>query len=420
MFRRVASFALMAAVLLGGMVACAPKPAPSGATGLSNQHSFMAPTNEVKLSGPYGDAALMPGVNAPALVSKTVRVGLLLPLTGRNAELGRAMQDAATVALYDKYASLSLRENTVRVELLPKDTGDTPEQAIAAVNQAISDGATLMIGPIFSDATEAVAPIARAKNIPVISLSNNLASAGQGVFAFGNSPQDQTARIVRYALKNEKSRIAVLAPNSALGSMVLNTTKEILAAQGLSLAAQGAYVGQGLGIDAAVTQLMPNSTPAFDALLIPESGNALPTILRTLAAHGITSQNVQFMSTGVWDDTALLRRVPLDGAWIATLNPENTTLFETRFRTAYHYAPPRITGLAYDAVSLAVTLATSGHEFDIPSLTNDVGFLGPANGAFRLRSNGKTERGLAVLQIGGSAFRVLDPAPEGFSGKDSR
>lgn len=415
MFRHL-FFLCVAASLLHG---CAPLPSLSRITGASEDRStFTPPVNAVTLSALPADAPVQPGVNAPTTISKTVRVGLLLPLTGRNADIGRAMQDAATVALYDKYAGLSLRESTIRVELLPKDTGDTPEQAASAAHQAIADGASFIIGPIFADATEAVAPIARAKNIPVLSLSNNIAHAGSGVIAFGFSPQDQTARIVNYALKSGKTRIAALVPNTPLGNLVLETARRTLAARGLSLVGQSTYVGQGLGINTAVDQLIPNKGALeFDALLLPEGGTPLGTILRTLAARGVTSQNVQLLGTGVWDDAALLRRVPLDGAWLATITPESTALFETRFRTAYHYAPPRIAGLGYDAVSLAVTLATAGHPFTLATLTNDAGFTGPANGVFRLRTTGKTERGLAVLQVQGIGFNVLDPAPSGFTGK---
>lgn len=412
MIRHLISGLLLSGVL--GFCACAQvvpwRQAPVPA---ATQH-FQPPTGTVRLTTLPSDAGLVPGVNAPATVTKVVRVALLLPLTGRHADIGRAMQDAATLGLYDKYAGLSLRESMVRVELLPKDTGDTAEQALAAAEQAVADGAEMIIGPIFAETTELVAPVARAKHIPIISLSNNVTHPGEGVFAFGFSPQDQTRRIVQYAVNRGKTRIAVLVPNTALGTVVLDSARETLVAQGLTLAAHGSYIGEGLGIDTAIQQLVPKNAPEFDALLIPEGGAPLGTILRTLAARGVTPHHVQFLGTGMWDDTTLLRKVPLDGAWLATLAPTNTNAFETRFRAVYQYVPPRTCGLAYDAVSLAVTLATAGHGFEMAVLTNDVGYSGPANGVFRLRSTGKTERALAVLQVVGDGFYELDPAPTGF------
>ncbi len=346
----------------------------------------------------------------------TVRVGLLLPLTGRSAELGRAMQDAATVALFDKYASLSPRQASTKLELLPKDTGDTPEQAEQAMREALAEGAEFIIGPIFADATQASAPAARAQSISVLSLSNSAQRGGAGVYMFGFSPQEQTARVVNYSLSVGKSRIAALVPDSALGTMVLDSARATLAAQGIALVREVKYSSQGIGIDEAANALLAqHASPDFDALLLPEGGPALGTMLRALGSRGMNSSNVQLLGTGIWDDAALIRRAPLEGAWLASSPPSSTAAFEARFRSTYQYVPPRIASLAYDAVSLAVTLVTSGRPFDAATLTSHAGFVGPANGMFRLRQDGRVERGLAVLQVQAGTFKAVSPAPAGFS-----
>jgi ABC-type branched-subunit amino acid transport system substrate-binding protein len=359
------------------------------------------------ISPPVGAGGFVPGAS--------FRVGLLLPLTGRSADLGRAMQDAATVSLFDKYARLSTAQTNIKVELLPKDTGDTPEQAAAAMNAALAEGASFIIGPLFGDATEAAAPIAQARNISVLSLSNKTAISGHGIYMFGFSPQDQTTRVVDYALSVGKTRIAAMVPDSPLGNTVLEAARATLARQGLALVKEVKYSPQGVGLDIACNKLADNGTPPdFDALLLPEGGAPLGTILRSLNARGVSSRNVQLLGTGIWDDASLVRRVPLEGAWLASSPPADSTLFDSRFRATYNYGPPRIASLAYDAVALAVTIATSGRPFDLPTLTSPAGFSGPANGIFRLRPDGKVERGLAVLQVQAGAFKVLSPAPMGF------
>lgn len=344
-----------------------------------------------------------------------IRVGLLLPLTGRNAELGKALQDAATLSLFDKYGMLSTRQASVRVELIPKDTGDTPEQAAQAMQEAIDEGVVFVIGPLFGEATAAAAPIARARNISVLSLSNDVSRGGNGVYMYGFSPQEQTARIVNYARTEGKARIAALVPDTPLGNMVLDASRRTLAGSGFVLAREVRYASQGVGIDKALEQLLPaGQAPDFDALLLPENGPVLGTILRALNTRGLGREQIQLISTGVWDDAALLRRVTLDGAWLASSPPANAIAFDQRFRSTYQYVPPRPASLAYDAVALAVTLGTSGRAFDAATLTSDAGFSGPANGVFRLRADGRTERGLAVLEVQSGVFRVLSPAPTGF------
>lgn len=355
------------------------------------------------------------GSSGGFVAGSSVRVGLLLPLTGRSAALGKAMQDAATVSLFDRYAQLPTQQASVKVDLLPKDTGDTAEQAMAAMNAAIAEGANVIIGPVFGDATSAAAPVAQAKQVNVISLSNDNSRGGRGVFMFGFSPQEQASRVVDYAVGAGKTRIAALVPDTPLGNLVLDSAKKTLERRGMTLVREVKYAPQGTGIDVAANTLVKTvGAPDFEALLLPEGGAPLGTILRALSARGINSGTVQLLGTGIWDDAALVRKVPLEGAWLASSMPTNSQLFENRFRSTYNYSPPRIASLAYDAVALAVTIGTSGRPFDVPTLTGRGGFAGPANGIFRLNPDGHVERGLAVLQVQAGTFKVLSPAPSGF------
>jgi branched-chain amino acid transport system substrate-binding protein len=400
----VAALALMAGCTAPPSRSASAHRSPSLGQSLTPSGSVITPYSNVAAD----EEAILAG-------QKVVKIGLLVPLSGRNAELGKALRDAAAVSLFDKYARLSVRAQTVRVELIPKDTGDTTEQATTAMQQALEEGAQFIIGPLFADAAAASAPLARAKNINVLSFSNTRTQASPGTYMFGFSPAEQTERIISYALANGKTKIAVLVPNSPLGETVLTAARGVALKSGIKLAAESKYMLQGTGMDTALSTLVqPGKTPTFDAILIPEGGTALDTILRGLNARGVKPSTVQFLGTGLWDDADLLRRVNLDTAWFASSSPTLTSQFETRFRTTYDYAPPRIASLAYDAVALAVTLATSNRPFDAVTLTSAAGFSGPANGIFRLRADGTTQRGLAVMQVQGGGLKIISPAPNGF------
>ncbi|MFZ4541716.1 MAG: penicillin-binding protein activator [Rickettsiales bacterium] len=402
--------------IAGLLTSCMAPPPPNHGTQKSPNISRELAAGANKVISPYASAVSGSGEDyAMIAAQKVVKVALLLPLTGRNADLGRALQDAATVSLFDKYARLSLSSQTVRVELLPKDTGDTPEQATQAMADAVASGAEFVIGPLFADATAAAAPIARAKNINVLSFSNTRTQASPGTYMFGFSPTEQTERVVSYAIQNGKSRIAVLAPNSALGDMVLAAARETAEKNGQKLFVEAKYTVQGAGIDTALNSMVTaGKQPQFDAILIPEGGASLDTIMRGLSSRGVKPGNMKFLGTGLWDDADLLRRVNLDSAWFASSSPILTSQFENRFRTTYNYAPPRIASLAYDAVALAVTLATSGRPYDAVNLTTPSGFSGPANGIFRLRANGMVQRGLAVMEVHGGERKIISRPPNGF------
>lgn len=386
------------------MAGCAPGPqGPGRNSGNAQPITYTPPVRGVDAS--------RAAVPAP-VVTQVVKVALLVPMSGRNADLGKSMQDAATLALYDKYAALSPTMASTRVEILPKDTGDTPEQAAQAAREAVAEGAAIILGPVFSDAVSAVAPVAKAGGKQVVSFSNNTAVAGPGVYIFGFSPEQQTARVVGHLIA-QKKQVAALVPNNAFGTTVLNSAKQAAAAQGGAIAPVSMYLPQGVGAAASVDALVKDGT-AFDALFLPEVGKTLDTLLAALSARGISGDKVQLAGTGLWDDPASVAKHNLEGALLASSPPGATQGFVNRFRGAYGYTPPRIASLAYDAMALSVTLATSGRGFDADTLTAPGGFSGPANGTFRLRADGRVDRGLAVLRIRGGSYETISPAPTTF------
>lgn len=405
---------LIASVLIGCM---APPPRTSTTQSAPSQSHNLAARGGVitPYSAPGNGSNAAGSATDEMLAGQTVvKIGLLLPLTGRNAPLGKALQDAAAVSLFDKYARLSPKAQNVRVELIPLDTGDTAERAALAMSQAVDAGVSFVIGPLFADATAAAAPVARAKNLSVLSLSNTRTQASPGVYMFGFSPTEQADRVITHAMQNNKTKLAILVPNSPLGEAILTAARSSVERNGGKVMVEAKYMTAGAGIDAALNSLVKGKAPIFDSILIPEGGMALDAILRGLASRGVRPSNVQFLGTGLWDDPDLLRRVNLDGAWYASSSPDLSNEFENRFQSTYSYDPPRIASLAYDAVALAVTLATSSRPFDTLTLTSAAGYAGPANGIFRLRVDGTTQRGLAVMQVKGANAFVISGAPKMF------
>lgn len=394
--------------LLLTLAACAPQTGTSANPSASNNNVYVPSAASNTQSG-------LP------LKTRQVKVALLVPMTGRFADLGRAMQDAASLALYDKYAVLSPKQAATKVEILPIDTGDTPESARTAAQAAVSQGAELILGPIFADAVLAASPVAAKAGIQMISFSNNATVARPGTYIFGFAPDAQTDRVVSFAL-SQKLRVGAIVPNNPLGQQVLGVAKTRALSLGTSIAPIATYLPQGFGVEQAADVIAKPDTaqagqpPAksFDALFIPDVGAPLNTVLQALASRGISAVNTQLLGTGLWDDSAVAREHNLENALLASSPPELTQSFTARFRNAYNYVPPRIASLSYDAVALAVTLATSDRNFDAATLTSPGGFSGPANGIFRFKPNGISERGLAVLRIKGGQFQVVSPAPNMF------
>lgn len=360
-----------------------------------------------------GDVTAVP--DAPQ--AQVIKIGLLVPLTGQASAVGTALQDAATLALMDKYNYADTSGSNVRVVLVPKDTKGTPAGAAAAAREVLGAGAQLIVGPLFSQNVSAVAPLAKARGVNVLTFSNNPDVAGDNVFVFGFQVDQQVRRILNYALNRNLDSIALLGPNNAYGALVKSSAGNTMQGTGLSLVSEQ-YYNPVTNADAEIDLLAAaHAKTPLEAVLVPEGGQKLTSIIQGMRARNISQPQVRFLGTGVWDEPQILRSGNLVGGWFASSPPDRFAAYERRFNEFFGYAPPRLSALAYDALALAASLAINGQDdaFSVAALTDRTGYNGPVNGIFRCESNGICERGLAVLEVTGDGkARVIDDAPDSF------
>src|SRR6185312_13196279 len=154
-----------------------------------------------------------PVASAPATDGQ-VRIGLILPLTAQgNAGLAaQSMKNAAEMSLAEFKAN--------NVQLLVKDDGGSPQGARNAAEQAIAEGAEIIVGPLFAQSVSAVGQVARPRNIPVIAFSTDASVAARGVYLLSFLPETDVRRIVAYSASRGKRSFAALMPDNAYGTVV--------------------------------------------------------------------------------------------------------------------------------------------------------------------------------------------------------
>jgi branched-chain amino acid transport system substrate-binding protein len=354
--------------------------------------------------------AIAPGTPA-------VKVAMLLPLSGDSATVGNAMLDAASMALYDNYLAVPSDQIHSQVILLPKDSGTTPADAVKAAKQAIDQGATFIVGPLFAQSVSAIAPIAKERNIPVLSFSNNMSVASENVFTFGFLPEQQVKRVSDYAYLHNLQRVALMAPNDAYGQKIQTSLKDVYTKKGGVVSPTELYAPSPANIDAAASRLATtyNNSPEerrFQAIFIADGGNQLKNIVSSLKKTNIDLKKVKLLGTGLWDDPSIANIPELQGAWFSSSTPDNSREFERRFMAIYNYKPVRLASLAYDALTLlsTTTMSSSQTTVNTSALLDPKGYMSPANGLFRLRPDGTSERRLAIIEVSDNTFKVVDPA----------
>jgi ABC-type branched-subunit amino acid transport system substrate-binding protein len=410
-FLRFAS-PIPALVLLVIMAACARGPivpAPAG-------------TPQPPLAGPGGPT---PG-GPPPSAGGPVKVAVLLPLSGANAELGKAMLEAAQLALFTT--------GNDRLTLVPRDTSGTPDGAASTARAALAEGAQLILGPLLAAEVDAVKPVASQANVNVIAFSTATQLAGDNVFLMGFLPRQEVVRGVMFARERGVSRFAVLAPNSEYGRLMTDALRESVGQAGATMVKADSFDPRSSDAGPAIQRLAgksaspppdapPDEAPSsaspsganFDALLLPEGGDQLKQIARRLKTAGIGTPQVHLLGSGLWDDPSIGSEPALVGGWFAASPPDARREFQSRFQATYGHSPPRLASLAFDAAALASALAKAGGPapFSHDAILNPSGFTG-VDGLFRFAPNGLVQRGLAVLEVQSQGPVVVSPAPRDF------
>ena len=347
-----------------------------------------------------------PAPNTPAAASQ---IAILLPLSGRMADIGRPMLFAAQLAL-------SVPGSPV---LEVKDTGGTPEGAAQAAREAIDGGAKLILGPVTSIETAQVAPVALRAGVPVLAFTNDHAQAQTGVWTLGITPGQQVRRLLGAVREAGRGPVAALLPDNDFGKAMGDELTRVAAAEGQQ-APFVRMIGAGReDIEAAVNELAgvagPDQPLPYGAILLGTTGNDLRVFAKAFADAKIDRAKVQILGPALWVDPASGSSVML-GAWFAMPDPDARRDLIRDYTAKYKEPPPPRADLASDAASIARVLAAQG-RMNAAGLTQPAGFAG-VDGWLALRPDGQVRRGLAVFRVDrGRATKISDapagPAPSG-------
>ena len=342
-----------------------------------------------------------------------VKVALLLPLTGNaNAQpIAKAMKQAGELALFDF--------DKPNVQLIPKDTHGSPEGARQAAQEAVKEGAELIVGPLFANEVSAAAPVARSAHVPVLAFSSDRNVAGNGVYLLSFVAGADVPRMISYAVSKGKTRFAALFPQNDYGRLAEQAFQRAVQDNHGQIVMTKTFPPDANGMLPPVKEMAQlakkDAPPQVDAIFIPAGGDTLPSLAPLFPYYEIDTKAVKLMGLSGWDYPGAGKEPALAGGWFAAPDPKGWQDFTRRYAETYGDAPPRLASLAYDAVSLAISLSDNppSQRFVASELARASGFQG-VDGLFRLRPDGLSERGYAIMEVQKYGNQVIEPAPSSF------
>lgn len=381
----------------------------------------------------------------------TMRIGVLLPLSGRYALFGRSSLHGIECAAGVKqpcgdgpYASLVIR-----------DTGGSTKRAVEQIRElAQVEKVSAIIGPLLSEEAIDAAREAEAYKVPLISLSqrDGVADVGEHIYQVGVNPKSQVKTIARYSVnKMGHSTFAVLYPNNSYGKLYMDLFRNEVSRLGGKVIKVQSYdprldqivdirketQGEDQRLRSTAKLLkngevveVSNELPKIDkirgvdAVFIPDSYRAL---LAMFSAYGPDIfGSAQLLGVNRWNSAGIVSggskvqgSAFVDGFFKGSASVE-TQQFVQVFSQTYHVEPTILEAQAYDATRFILnnirrgTREASGMQRALQSVRNMHG----VTGSMKFTPNGDVEKDLFLLTVKNGRINEIDTSSKRIKGAE--
>jgi len=353
---------------------------------------------------------ILPLASGEPIGTGNVRVALLLPISGDAgiANVGISMANGARLAMEFIQKNNSIGSN---ITLVLKDTSGDASVAARKASEAVSEGASLILGPLRAESVRAAGVVARSAGIPLIGFSNNSGAASSGVYLLNVLPEGEVRRSLGFASSQGRRGFAVIYPTTDFGYIQAGAFTQSISDLGLNALATYSF-GDENGARIAIEQVIPLiQAGQVDALFLPDRSTA-PSFATLLEAVGIDKSRLLIIGSADWDRDVKISQTPyLNGAIYPAIDDAGQEALRPQYQARFGSNPHPFATIAYTATLLANSsaLSKSNPPYDKNQLTRPSGFNG-RDGLFRFLYNGRSEYALIMKQvISGGAQRIDGP-----------
>ena len=302
-----------------------------------------------------------------------LKVGLIVPLSGRHQEIGKSVLNSIRLALS--------KINNDQIEIFPKDNYSNPEKTLFAARQLESEGVRIVIGPVFH---QNLIYLGEVQNLTFLSLSNKTTTIPRNVITMGINANSQINAIVDFIKKENLNKTIVLVPKSNFEDELRNALvkskyefmniysydvkPDKLTSQIKQITAYDErkeklekiieFVEKGIEIlekEEELKNLKKKYTLGevdFDSVIIANFGENLKSVTNSFSFSDVTAQDVKFITLNQWFDETLLKESSANQIYFPSINLANYSKFKETYFKNYNKYPPQISILSYDILGL--------------------------------------------------------------------
>ena len=316
--------------------------------------------------------------NTPSFsIEEKIKIGLLIPLTGENKEIGNQIIKSTKIALQDIDAK--------KIEIYPKDTNSNPDQTIKSVKELQEIGIKIVIGPVFYRSLDYLTEI---EDITFVSLTNKTLNLPKNVISAGINATSQLNAIKKFINMNNIDKTIFLTPKldyedeikkaikksnikifkhylydtepTKLTAQIEKITNYKIRKQNLLDEIKRVKNSDLIDKEKQLEKLEKKYTIGnvnFNSVVISDFDESLKSVITSLLYTDVSPKKKYFITFNQWFDESLINEKSIQPIYYPSINNDNLKNFESKFFDIYNENPNYLSLLSYDLVGLIYYLS---------------------------------------------------------------
>ena len=342
-----------------------------------------------------------------ASANEKIKIGLLIPMTGSNKEIGQSIIKAVSLAVKDIDDNL--------IEIYPKDTASRPNQSLKSAFELKQMGIKVVIGPVFY---ESLAYLNEINDLTFLSLTNKILDLPENVISAGINSTSQFNTIKKFLKKNKVDKTIFLTPiqeyefeiKKGIKESKIKTFKEYsYNTDPTKLTKQieeiTKYKIRKQNLEDEITRIKNSNEPNkekkikrlekrytignlnFDAVVIADFDESLKSVTTSLLYTDVKPKNKYFITLNQWFDESLLKEKDLQPLYFPSINKENFDNYKIKYFNAFNEDPSHLSLLSYDLVGLVYYLSLESNLSNLNKLFKKQNSFKGKIGIFDVKNN---------------------------------
>ena len=311
-----------------------------------------------------------------AFANKKIKIGLLVPLTGKNSEIGQSIIKSTRLAIN--------KIDNASIEIIPMDTQSSPESTLNAANDLAELGIKIIIGPVFN---ENQVYLDELKDVTFLSLTNKNDNFSKNIINAGINATSQLNTIKKFLEINEIKKTIFLTPDleyknevkkaifnskikiiknyiyntdpTKLTQQIEDITRYDIRKQNLEDEIVRLEQSNQSNKEKLIERLKKRDTLGggkFDSIIIADFDESLKSVTTSLLYTDISPKEKYFIALNQWFDESLLEEASSQPLYFPSINKRNYEKFSKEYFEKFNKYPNQLSFLSFDLVGLVYYL----------------------------------------------------------------